>query len=115
MTMTAKDWGTIVTSVLGAVILGLQGINLSEVSAGNQSGEKRAEMLEQLLALSKSMDDSAHAQTKILQNGATLLEQDDKAFARQTQILDTLKAAIAERKVLLQDVLKSAPTPEPSP
>jgi hypothetical protein len=119
--MNAANWTKIATGVLGAVLLGLQGINLTEVTHGNQNGEKRMQVLEQLLVIGRDTKELLDRQTKMLdnqtqtlQNGVQLLKNDDDAFHRQQQILETLKAAIAERKELLEKNLRDAQKQPPN-
>jgi hypothetical protein len=60
-------------------------------------------MLEQLLALSKSMDKSLKQTTEILRNGQAMLEHDERSLRQQGEILATLKAAIEQRDRLLRE------------
>ena len=105
------DWGKIVTGVVGALILGLQGVNLSEIGQVGAGGEKRQVLLEQLIVISKDIEKSLDNQTK-------MLEHDNRSFENQQQILTTLTGAINERRDLLQknlDDLKKKASPSPSP
>ena len=106
------DWGKIITGVVGALILGLQGINLSELGSVGAGGEKRQVLLEQLIVISKDIEKSLDNQTK-------MLEHDNRSFENQQQILTTLTSAINERRDLLQknldDLKKQQASPNPSP
>jgi hypothetical protein len=105
-------WGKVATGALGALILGLQGVNLSEVAGVSAGGEKRQVLLEQILSLSQDMKQSLENQsrslanqTKILENGSEILQRDDVSFKNQEEIIKTLKAAIDDRRNLLQQNL----------
>jgi hypothetical protein len=103
MTETEKktshlDWGKIASGVVGALILALQGVNLSEIGSSAEQGNKRMEVLQQLLVISKSVDQSLHNQNEILRNGADLITRDNESLKNQTEILNTLKTAIEERR-----------------
>jgi hypothetical protein len=104
--VTTDSWIKIAGSILAAAVLGLQGLNLSEVTNGNHAGQKRADLLEQILQLSKDMKQSLDNQTKILENGTKLLEGDDKSFKQQGEILNTLQKAIEQRDRLLRESLE---------
>ena len=108
------EWTKIAGAIAGAVLLGLQGVNLSEISHGNSNGDKRMETLQQLLVISKSIDASLNNQTRMLQH-------DEQSEENQKVILDTLTKAINERRSLLQQNLeelkrqgRSTPSPSPS-
>jgi hypothetical protein len=90
-----SDWTKVAGTIAGAVLLGLQGINLSEINHGNHNGEKRMETLQQLLVISKNIDASLKNQTR-------MLEHDEQSEANQKVILDTINKAINERRDLLQ-------------
>jgi hypothetical protein len=92
------DWNKIVTSLLGVILLGMQGINLSEIGAVGAGGEKRQALLEQLIVISHDIETS-------LKNQNQMLEHDNKSFENQQQILNTLTQAINERRDLLQQNL----------
>ena len=110
--MTAEGWTKIFGSVLGAAILAMQGINLGETSAGNEAGQKREEILNQVLQIAKDEKTAMSNQTRILQNGADSL-------VNQAELLRTVKAAIEERRGLLEknleDLRESVKHPPPSP
>jgi hypothetical protein len=115
--ISKENLGKIIAGVAGALVLGLQGVSLSEVSHGNQNGERRMEMLEELLKISKDVDRSLDNQTKlletmetsltnqnnILENGSKNLANDEESLKQQGQILQTLKDAINERRELLKE------------
>jgi hypothetical protein len=108
---TAKpvDWNKLVTTGLGVVLLGLQGVNLSELGSVGAGGEKRRELLEQLIVISKDIE-------KSLDNQGKMLDHDNRSFENQQQILETLTKAINERRDLLQqnlDELKKQKNPGP--
>lgn len=110
-----SDWTKIAGAIAGAVLLGLQGVNLSEITHGNQNGEKRMETLQQLLVISKNIDASLKNQTRMLQH-------DEQSEANQKVILDTIHKAIDERRNLLQQNLeelrkqgRALPSPSPTP
>jgi hypothetical protein len=94
----STDWSKIVTGALGVIILGLQGVNLSEIGQVGAGGEKRQALLEQLIVISKDINTS-------LTNQSKMLEHDNRSFENQQQILDTLTKAINERRDLLQQNL----------
>jgi hypothetical protein len=105
----STNWPQIVATVAGAVVVGMQGVNFAEISAGNSSGQKRMEVLQQLLQLSRDMDKSltnqealARSNTEILKNGADMLSHDQDQFKLQTEILGTLRDAIKERRELMK-------------
>jgi hypothetical protein len=103
------DWGKILTGCVGALILGLQGVNLSELGSVGAGGEKRQALLEQLIVISHDIETS-------LKNQNQMLEHDNKSFENQQKILETLTSAINERRDLLQknlDELKNKPSPGP--
>lgn len=97
------NWTQIIATVAGAVVVGMQGVNFAEVSHGNANGEKRMEVLQQLLSISQSMDKSLDNQTEILKNGSAQLKRDEDQFRLQTEILGTLRDAIKERREQLKD------------
>ena len=105
------DWGKVLTGCVGALILGLQGVNLSELGSVGAGGEKRQALLEQLLVISKDINTS-------LTNQSKMLEHDNKSFENQQQILNTLTTAINERRDLLQknldELKKAAPNAAPT-
>jgi hypothetical protein len=92
------DWGKIVTSCVGILILGLQGVNLSELGSVGAGGEKRQALLEQLIVISKDIE-------KSLENQSKMLDHDSRSFENQQRILETLTKAIDERRDLLQQNL----------
>jgi len=96
----SKSWVQIAATVAGAIVVGMQGVNFAEISHGNENGEKRMELLQQLLSISKSMDES-------LKNQNRMLDHDAQSFQNQQQILETLTKAINERRdILLRDLQK---------
>jgi hypothetical protein len=99
MAITAETWTKIVGGVVGVILLGLQGVNLSEISHGNENGQKRMQILEQLLDISKNIETS-------LQNQNKMLEHDSRSFDNQQKILETLTTAINERRDLLKQNLE---------
>jgi hypothetical protein len=114
------DWGKIITGVVGALILGLQGVNLSEVAGVSAGGEKRQVLLEQLIVISKDIEKSLDNQTKMLEHDNKNFENQQHLFENQQQILDTLTTAIKERRDLLRQNLEDSrkqanPSPSPSP
>jgi hypothetical protein len=102
--LLSRNLTQILTVAAGALVLGLQGVSVSEISHGNSNGEKRMEMLEELLKISKSIETSLENQNK-------MLSHDEESISNQTQIIQTLKDAIRERR----EWLKQNPTPSPSP
>jgi hypothetical protein len=94
----ATDWGKILTGCVGALILGLQGVNLSELGSVGAGGEKRQALLEQLIVISKDIE-------KSLDNQGKMLDHDSRSFENQQRILETLTKAIDERRDLLQQNL----------
>jgi hypothetical protein len=96
------NWTQIIATVAGAVVVGMQGVNFAEISHGNSNGEKRMEILQEVLNISKSMDKSLENQTEILKNGTDMLNHDQEQFTLQTQILTTLRDAIKERREQLK-------------
>ena len=108
MAMTGQDWAKVGGAVFGAVLVGLQGMNLSETNAGNAKGAKNGEVLQQLLALTHGMNEGLAKQQ-------LLLSHDDEVFARQDKMLEFLKAASAERQTLLEKALHDNPKPAATP
>ena len=112
------DWGKIITGCVGALILGLQGVNLSEVASVGAGGEKRQVLLEQLIVISKDIEKSLDNQGKMLEHDNKNFENQQHLFENQQQILDTLTKAINERRELMQKQLeeyKKHETPAPTP
>ena len=111
------------TGVVGAIIVGLQGINLNETGAVAQNGEKRATMLEEILDISKNIETGLKNQTQILQNEVQMMQADDRSLKMQGEILETIKSAISARQELLEHQLqemrevrdKENAKPSPSP
>ena len=101
------DWSKIVTGALGVILLGMQGVNLSEIGQVGAGGEKRQALLEQLIVISHDIEIS-------LKNQNQMLEHDNKSFENQQQILDTLTKAIDERRDLLQKNLDELKKPAPA-
>jgi hypothetical protein len=54
-------------------------MNLSEVNHGNQAGQKRADLLEQILQISTNVDES-------LKNQTQMLSHDDASLKNQSDI-----------------------------
>lgn len=105
-TAKAIDWNKLLTTGLGVILLGLQGVNLSEIGQVGAGGEKRQALLEQLLVISKDINTS-------LANQSKMLDHDSRSFENQQRILETLTKAIDERRDLLQqnlDELKKSKT-----
>ena len=97
---TAKptDWSKIITSALGVILLGMQGLNLSEIGQVGAGGEKRQVLLERLIVISTNIE-------KSLDNQSKMLDHDSRSFENQQRILETLTKAIDERRDLLQQNL----------
>jgi small-conductance mechanosensitive channel len=106
MAIPAETWTKIAGGIVGVILLGLQGVNLSEVTTGNENGSKRMQLLEQLLVISRDMEKALENQTKILENGAEMLNRDEASLKNQGEIILTLKKAIDERRDLLQQNLE---------
>jgi hypothetical protein len=111
-----KNLTQILTIAAGALVLGMQGVNLGELGHVSAKGDERLELLQQLVHISEDTKASVQNQTKILEsletsqinqnsileNGSKILGNDEKALDNQTEILQTLKAAIEERRELLK-------------
>jgi hypothetical protein len=123
MAISSATWMQIGTGVVGAIIVGLQGINLNETGAVAQNGEKRATMLEEILDISKNIETGLKNQTQILQNEVQMMQADDRSLKMQGEILETIKSAISARQELLEHQLqemrevrdKENAKPSPSP
>jgi small-conductance mechanosensitive channel len=134
MAISAATWTQIGGGIVAAVIVALQGANLNETSnvveTGQKivaTGEKRTTLLEEILDISKNMDQGLRNQTEILRNEVSMMASDDRSLKMQGEILNTIKEAISARQELLEHQLQemrekdryyphgSAPTPNPSP
>jgi hypothetical protein len=123
MAISSATWMQIGTGVVGAIIVGLQGINLNETGTVAQNGEKRATMLEEILDISKNIETGLKNQTQILQNEVQMMQADDRSLKMQGEILETIKSAISARQELLEHQLqemrevrdKENAKPSPSP
>jgi hypothetical protein len=100
--LLSKNLSQILTVGAGALVLGLQGLSVSEINHGNQNGDKRMEMLEELLKISRSVQLSLENQNK-------MLSHDEESISNQAQIIQTLRDAIKERR----DWMRSTPSPSP--
>jgi hypothetical protein len=89
-------WTTVGAGIAGGILLALQGINLSEIGHVSDDGQKRMEVLQQLVTISKDIDAS-------LKNQNQMLAHDDQSFQNQKEILETLKKAIEERREQLKN------------
>jgi hypothetical protein len=106
------DWNRIVTTGLGVILLGLQGVNLSELGSVGEQGRERAQSLkaieqegqqravalagiEKTLAnqgkILEHIDVSIEQNRKILENGSQLIQADTDQLAYQRKILDLLQ------------------------
>ena len=88
-------WAKIGAGVGGGILLALQGVNLSELGHVSNDGQKRMETLQQLLVISKDIDES-------LKNQNQMLAHDVQSIENQQEILNTLKTAIQERRDQLE-------------
>jgi hypothetical protein len=98
------DWTKILTGALGAALLGLQGINISEVTQVGEQGRQRAialegieKSLENQTAILEGLETSIKQNGEILANGSKMLDSDSQALQNQQKILDLLQKNLEAR------------------
>lgn len=84
-------WTRIISGVVGALILGMQGINISETNGQTSYIQRIDRALEQQVSLVKSLDQEGKRVDQGLENQKQMLESMETLLHNQQTTLDLLK------------------------
>jgi uncharacterized protein HemX len=103
--MTTAGWTKIAASVLGAILVGLQGVNLNELGQVSEQGKQRAEALKGISAslanqtkILEGLEVSIKQNSSILENGSKMLDHDSKSLDNQQRIMELLEKNMEVRQ-----------------